>query len=86
MDSKIGLIAQLNGVFLITILSLFLRRSLKLTALKYWTIAWLCLSFALISLRLAFDYTQLGSLLFTYYFLGEYIFGFMLIAGIRSLD
>ncbi|MGQ0541965.1 MAG: GGDEF domain-containing protein [Blastocatellia bacterium] len=86
MDSKLGLIVQLNGVFLITILSLFLRRSLKVTALKYWTIAWLCLSFALICLRLGFSYSDLGTLLFTYYFLGEYIFGFMLVAGCRSLD
>ena len=86
MDSKLGLIVQLNGVFLITILSLLLRRSLKLTALKYWTVAWLCLSFALISLRLAFSYSQLETLLFTYYYLGEYIFGFMVVAGCCSLD
>jgi len=85
MDSKLGLIIQLNGVFLITILSLLLRRSLKQTALRYWTIAWLCLSFALICLRLAFEYEQLRTLLFTYYFLGEYIFGFMLVAGCRTL-
>jgi len=85
MDSKLGLIVQLNGVFLITILSIFLRRSLKLRALKYWTTAWLCLSFALISLRIGFEYEQLKTLLFTYYFLGEYIFGFMLIAGCKSL-
>lgn len=85
MDSKLGLIIQLNGVFLITILSIFLRRSLKLTALKYWTTAWLSLSFALICLRLAFEYQQLGSLLFTYYFLGQYVFGFMLVAGCRNL-
>ncbi len=85
MDSKLGLIIQLNGVFLITILSIFLRRSLKLTALKYWTTAWLCLSFALICLRLGFEYEVLSSLLFTYYFLGEYLFGFMLVAGCRSL-
>ena len=85
MDSKLGLIVQLNGVFLITILSIFLRRSLKLRALKYWTTAWLCLSFALISLRMGFEYEQLKTLLFTYYFLGEYIFGFMLIAGCKSL-
>lgn len=85
MDSKLGLIIQLNGVFLITILSLLLRRSLKLTSLKYWTTAWLCLSFALISLRLGFEYTQLATLLFTYYFLGEYIFGFLLVAGCMSL-
>lgn len=86
MDSKIGLIIQLNGVILITVLSLCLRRSLHLTALKYWTMAWLCLSFALICLRLAFSYEEFSSFLFTYYFLGEYIFGFMLVAGCRSLD
>lgn len=86
MDSKIGLNIQLNGVFLITILSFFLRRSLKVTALKYWAVAWLCLSFALICLRLAFSYSELGTLLVTYYFLGEYLFGFLLVAGCRGLD
>lgn len=85
MDSKLGLIIQLNGVFLITILSLLLRRSLKLTSLKYWTTAWLCLSFALICLRMAFEYQALSTLLFTYYFLGEYIFGFLLVAGCKSI-
>lgn len=86
MDSKIGLIIQLNGVILITVLSLCLRRSLKLTAIRYWTMAWLCQSFALICLRLAFSYEEFSSFLFTYYFLGEYLFGFMLVAGCRSLD
>lgn len=86
MDSKIGLIIQLNGVILITVLSLCLRRSLQLTPLKYWTMAWLCLSFALICLRLAFSYEDFSSFLFTYYFLGEYLFGFLLVAGCRSLD
>jgi len=86
MDSKIGLIIQLNGVVLITILSLCLRRSLKVTALKYWTTAWLSLSFALICLRLAFSYEEFASFLFTYYFLGEYLFGFLLVVGCRHLD
>lgn len=86
MDSKIGLIVQLNCVILITVLSLCLRRSLKLTALKYWAMAWLCLSFALICLRLAFTYDEFASFLFPYYYLGGYLFGFMLIAGCRSLD
>src|SRR4030095_9283313 len=86
MDSKIGLIIQLNGVVLITILSLCLRRSLKVTALKYWTMAWLSLSFALICLRLGFSYEEFSSFLFTYYFLGEYLFGFLLVVGCRSLD
>lgn len=86
MDSKIGLILQLNGVFVVTVMCLLLSRSLRLTALKYWTIAWLCLSFSLISLRLGFEYETFGSLLFTYYFLGEYIFGFLLVSGCRSLE
>ncbi len=86
MDTKITLLIQLNSVFLITILSLFLRRSLQLTALKYWAVAWLCQSFALISLRLAFDFDEFGTMLFTYYFLGEYIFGFLLIAGCKALE
>ena len=85
MDSKIGLIIQLNGVVLITILSLCLRRSLNVTALKYWTMAWLSLSFALICLRLGFGYQEFSSFLFTYYFLGEYLFGFLLVIGCRSL-
>lgn len=86
MDSKIGLIIQLNGVVLITILSLCLRRSLKVTALRYWTMAWLSLSFALICLRLAFSYDEFASFLFTYYFLGEYLFGFLVVIGCRSLN
>lgn len=86
MDSKIGLIIQLNGVVLITVLSLCLRRSLQLTPLKYWTMAWLSLSFALICLRLGFSYEEFSSFLFTYYFIGEYVFGFLLVAGCRSLD
>ncbi|MGH9946735.1 MAG: GGDEF domain-containing protein [Pyrinomonadaceae bacterium] len=86
MDSKLGLLIQLNGVFLITILLLFLRRSLKLNALKYWTTAWLCLSLALICLRLAFEYEHLSRLLFTYYFFGEYMFGFLLVAGCKNLS
>ena len=69
-----------------TILSLCLRRSLKVTALRYWTMAWLSLSFALICLRLAFSYEEFRSFLFTYYFLGEYLFGFLVIIGCRSLD
>ena len=86
MDSKLVLIIQLNGVFLITILSFFLRRSVRVQALKYWTVAWLCLSVSLICLRLAFSFSDLESLLLTYYFLGQYIFGYMLVIGCRTLN
>src|SRR4051812_306688 len=85
MDSKIGLIIQLAGVSLITLLTLFLRRSVKVVALKHWTNAWLFLSFALFCLRLAFSYDEYSPQLFGFYFLGEYAFGFLLLAGCRSL-
>ena len=85
MDSKIGLIIQLAGVSLITLLTLFLRRSINVVALKHWTNAWLFLSFALFCLRLAFSYEEYSTQLFSFYFLTEYVFGFLLIAGCRSL-
>ena len=86
MDSKVGLIIQLSGVFVIAVLCLLMSRSLRLTALKYWAVAWPCLLFALICLRLSFSYEDLGPLLLTYYYLGEYLFGFLLVAGCRSLN
>ena len=85
MESKIGLIIQLAGVSLITLLTLFLRRSINVVALKHWTNAWLFLSFALFCLRLAFSYEDYSTQLFSFYFLTEYIFGFLLVAGCRSL-
>lgn len=85
MDSKIGLIIQLAGVALITLLTLFLRRSISVVALKHWTNAWLFLTFALFCLRLAFSYEQYSVQLFSLYFLTEYLFGFLLVAGCRSL-
>src|SRR3954462_13653509 len=85
MESKIGLIIQLAGVSLITLLTLFLRRSIKMVALKHWTNAWLFLSFALFCLRLAFSYNDYSTQLFSLYFLNEYVFGFLVVAGCRSL-
>ena len=85
MDSKIGLIIQLAGVSLITLLTLFLRRSISFVALKHWTNAWLFLSVALFCLRLAFSYEDYSVQLFSLYFLTEYVFGFQLVAGCRSL-
>ena len=86
MDSKIGIIIQLAGVSLITLLTLFLRRSINFVALKHWTNAWLFLSFSLFCLRLAFSYEQYSVQLFSIYFLTQYVFGFLLVAGCRSLS
>ncbi|HEX2640061.1 MAG TPA: GGDEF domain-containing protein, partial [Pyrinomonadaceae bacterium] len=86
MDSKIGLLVQLSGVILITVLTLSLRRSLKVTALRYWSNAWIFLAAALFSLRVAFGLGTRAEPLFSIYFLCEYVFGLLLVAGCRSLD
>jgi diguanylate cyclase (GGDEF)-like protein len=85
MDSKIGLIIQIAGVSLIALLTLFLRRSINVVALKHWTNAWIFLCFALFCLRLAFGYEDYSTQLFSFYFLSEYVFGFLLVSGCRSL-
>jgi diguanylate cyclase (GGDEF)-like protein len=84
MDSKIGLIIQFTGIFLIAVMSLFLRRSLKTVASDYLAIAWTSLSVALFSLSLAFNYPSFFKPLLIIYFFGEYVFGLMLIFGCRS--
>ncbi len=71
---------------MITLLTLFLRRSLNVVALKHWTNAWLFLSFSLFCLRLAFSYEHYSVQLYSFYFLTEYFFGFLLVAGCRSLN
>ena len=86
MDSKIGLVIQFTGIFLITVLSLFLRRSLKSVVAGYWLAAWSSLSAALFCLSLAFSYPSVAQVFFVGYFLGEYVFGLMLIAGCRRLS
>lgn len=85
MDTKLGLIVQIAGVALITLLTLFLRRSINVPALRYWANAWLFQCFALFCLRLAFSYGEYSLQLLGFYFLAQYLFGYLLILGCRSL-
>src|SRR5215467_11956224 len=84
MDSNVGLAIQCIGVLLLTLLSNFMRSSIKSNALRYWTISWASLSASLMSLFIGFHLANRQSLFFSLYFLGEYIFGLMFIAGCRS--
>jgi diguanylate cyclase (GGDEF)-like protein len=84
MDSKTGLIIQLSGIILIAVLSFFLTKSLKSSALKYWTTAWFSLAFALLSLTFAFSFETFEKPFFAFYFFGEYVFCFLLIAGCQN--
>jgi len=84
MDSNVGLAIQCVGVLLITLLSMFMRSSIKSNALRYWTASWASLSFSLISLFAAFRLASTQTIFYSCYFLGEYLFGLLFIAGCRS--
>ena len=81
MDSNVGLAIQCVGILLITLLSLFIRSSIKGRSLKYWIAAWASLSVALLSLFIGFHAQLNQRLFYSFYFFGEYLFGLLFIAG-----
>jgi diguanylate cyclase (GGDEF)-like protein len=85
MDSNVGLAIQCVGVLLITLLSIFIRSSIKSNALTYWTAAWATLSLSLLSLFIGFQSGSNKTIFYSCYFFGEYLFGLLFIAGCRSL-
>ena len=84
MDSNVGLAIQCGGILLITLLSLFMRSSIKSVSLKYWTASWASLSVALLSLFVGFHVEPTQKLFYSLYFFGEYLFGLLFIAGCRN--
>jgi len=84
MDSNVGLAIQCVGILLITLLSLFMQSSIKGNALRYWTASWVSLSLSLISLFAAFRLASTATIFYSCYFLAEYLFGLLFIAGCRS--
>src|ERR1700757_3907281 len=85
MDSSIGLAIQCTGIFLVTLLSFFMMRWFQSVSTKYWAIAWASLSVSLLSLFAGFHLTgELQRVCYFLYFLGEYTFGLMFIAGCRN--
>jgi diguanylate cyclase (GGDEF)-like protein len=85
MDSNVGLAIQCVGVLLITLLSIFMRSSIKSNALTYWTVSWASLSVSLLALFAGYQITSAQpGVFFSVYFFGEYLFGLFFIAGCRS--
>jgi len=84
MDSNVGLAIQCVGILLLTLLSLFMHGSIRTASLRYWTAAWAILSLALVSLFVGFRVNYGQSLLYSLYFLGEYMFGLLFLAGCRN--
>ena len=84
MDSNVGLAIQCVGVLLITLLSNFIRSSIKSNALRYWTASWASLSVSLLSLFIGFRLAGKQPLFYSAYFFGEYLFALLFIAGCRN--
>ena len=84
MDSNVGLAIQCVGVLLITLLSVFMQSSIKSHALRYWTASWASLSCSLLSLFIGFQLVPKHTIFYSLYFLGEYLFGLLFIAGCRN--
>lgn len=84
MDSLTGIIVQFAGIFLIALLSVFLKRSLKSVTLNYWSLAWGSLAVSLLSLLWGFAMPDLSLYFYFGYFFFEYLFCFFLIAGCRN--
>jgi diguanylate cyclase (GGDEF)-like protein len=82
--SLLALLIQAVGIALIAILSFFLRRSIDRTYLSYFWKAWTCLAAGLAALFLSFWFGPTRLLFEPFYYLGEYAFGYLLIAGCRN--
>jgi len=85
MSASVGLAIQCVGIFLVALLSISMRGSIKSASLKCWTRAWVSLSIALISLFVGFHVVPGHTLFYSIYFFGEYAFGLMFIGGCRYL-
>jgi diguanylate cyclase (GGDEF)-like protein len=85
MSASVGLAIQCVGIILVALLSLSMHGSTKSASLKCWTLAWISLSMALVSLFVGFHIVPGHELFYSLYFLGEYAFGLMFIGGCRYL-
>lgn len=83
MDSTIGLAAQCLGILILSLLTIFMRSSIKSVSLKFWTLGWSILSFVLLILFVAFNVSSQQAVVYSVYFLGQYIFGLVFITGCR---
>jgi diguanylate cyclase (GGDEF)-like protein len=83
MDSNVGLAFQCICIVSLTLISIFLRKSIKRASLKYWTATWSSLSLALLLVFVVFHFSVSTTFLFSIYFLGQYAFGLVFISGSR---
>jgi diguanylate cyclase (GGDEF)-like protein len=83
-SAHIALTIQAVGIVLVTTLCFLLTRSIRRRFLDYWAIGWGALAIALSALLIAFCQPVAARPFYTIYFLGEYVFGYLFVAGCRS--
>lgn len=84
MFNLFGIVVQAGGVGLLAVLTWLLSRSIGRSYLRDWSAAWGCLAAALAALYLSFVAPAHAAALQAVYFFGEYLFGFLLVAGCRD--
>jgi diguanylate cyclase (GGDEF)-like protein len=82
--TTISLVIQWVGILVVGGLLLFLTQSIRRRFLDDWTAAWCCLIVALGALYLDFRQAPPHHFFRAGYFLAEYAFGFLLVAGCRD--
>jgi len=80
-----GLLLQAVGIVALALLSFLLSRSIQRDYLRYWWQAWTSLAVSLVALFLALRLPAIRAWVEPVYFMGEYVFGGLMIAGCRSV-
>jgi diguanylate cyclase (GGDEF)-like protein len=83
LPSLVGLLVQALVVLLIASLCLVLQRTVRRDPLLFWSAGWLALFCGLTALFFAFQFAAFQNVGQSMYLLGEYAFGYLLIAGCR---
>jgi diguanylate cyclase (GGDEF)-like protein len=83
-SANVPLAIQAVGIVLVTTLCFLLTRSIRRRFLDYWAIGWGALAVSLSALLIAFCQPVPARPFYSIYFLGEYVFGYLFVAGCRS--
>jgi len=77
----VALTIQWGGIAIVTILSFLMAQSVRRRFVDYWTLAWACLTGGLAFQLLACSLPDPPLFFYTGFFLGEYLFAFLFLAG-----
>jgi diguanylate cyclase (GGDEF)-like protein len=82
--NQVGTIVQAAGTLVVALLLAFLSRSIRREYFALWAWGWAFLAGALFCLFFAFRLGPLGRPFEVLYFVGEWLFAFFLVAGLRA--